>query len=157
MQVAKLLSGFDLDRVIYTNHTQVSHPYAQRVDFDELLEQSDFLIVCAALNDSTRGIFNASAFEKMKNSAILINTARGPIVNMDDLAHALEHKQICGAGLDVTVPEPIPLDHTLLRLNNCVILPHIGSATHEARSAMSLLTAQNIIAALKNKPMPAQV
>ena len=93
----------------------------------------------------------------MKKTAILINTAREPIVNMDDLADALEQGQIAGAGLDVTVPEPIPLDHRLLKLKNCVILPHIGSATIEARSAMSQLAAQNFIAALQSYNMPAEV
>lgn len=93
----------------------------------------------------------------MKNTAILVNTSRGPVVSMDDLAEALETKQIAAAGLDVTVPEPIPLDHKLLKLPNCVILPHIASATNEARSAMSDLTAKNIIAALKKEPMPAEV
>ena len=93
----------------------------------------------------------------MKKTAMLINTARGPIVNMDDLADALEQGQIAGAGLDVAIPEPIPLDHRLLKLKNCVILPHIGSATVEARAAMSELAAQNVITALQNKSMIAEV
>ena len=76
---------------------------------------------------------------------------------MDDLADALEQGQIAGVGLDVTVPEPIPLDHRLLKLENCVILPHIGSATVEARAAMSEIAAQNLIAALQNHNLPAEV
>ena len=107
--------------------------------------------------ESTRGIFNKAAFQKMKKTAMLINTARGPIVNMDDLADALEQGQIAGAGLDVAIPEPIPLDHRLLKLKNCVILPHIGSATIESRSAMSELAAQNFFAALHRYNMLAEV
>lgn len=157
LQVAKSLHGFDLGKLLYTNHDEVTHPFAKRVDLEHLLEHSDFLIICAALNESTRNMFDRNAFRKMKPSAILINTARGPIVNMDDLADALESSEIAGAGLDVTVPEPIPLNHRLLKLNNCVILPHIGSATNEARSAMSSLAAENIVAALHGEKMPAEV
>lgn len=155
-QVAKNLGGFDVGKIIYTARTEVAS-CAQRVEFDELLLQSDFLIICCALTDSTKNLFDKNAFLKMKKSAILVNTSRGPVVNMDDLAEALENKEIAGAGLDVTVPEPIPLDHSLLKLNNCVVLPHIGSATNEARSAMSRLTAENIIAALNNQKMPAEL
>ena len=151
------MSGFELSRLIYTNNEQVAHPVAEKVNTEELLESSDFIIICAALNDSTRGLFNKAAFQKMKKTAILINTARGPIVHMDDLADALEQGQIAGAGLDVAIPEPIPLDHRLLKLKNCVILPHIGSATVEARSAMSELAAQNVITALQNKSIIAEV
>lgn len=157
LQVARNLSGFDIGSLICSSHEKVEHPQAVQVGFDQLLQQSDFLIVCAALNESTRGIFDTNAFQKMKNSAILINTARGPIVHMNDLAEALEQKMIAGAGLDVTDPEPIPVGHKLLSLRNCVILPHIGSATNEARSAMSELTGRNILAGLLRKDMPAEV
>lgn len=157
LQVAKNLSGFELKRVIYTSRHEVEHPYAQKVEFEQLLGLSDFLIICCELNESTRGMFNKDTLQKMKSSAILINTSRGPLVNMDDLSEALSQGVIAGAGLDVTVPEPIPLDHKLLSLHNCVILPHIGSATIEARSAMSELTARNIIAGLRAEPMPAEL
>ena len=146
-----------MSRLLYVDKEEIPYPQAEKVNFDQLLESSDFIIICAALIESTRGIFNKAAFQKMKKTAMLINTARGPIVNMDDLADALEQGQIAGAGLDVAIPEPIPLDHRLLKLKNCVILPHIGSATVEARAAMSELAAQNVITALQNKSMIAEV
>jgi len=93
----------------------------------------------------------------MKRNAILVNTSRGPVVDMDDLAEALDSGVIAGAGLDVTVPEPLPTDHKLFTLSNCVVLPHIASATVTTRSAMSELTGRNIIAALSGEPMPAEV
>ena len=151
------MSGFDVGQFLYTNCHAVDHPTAKRVEFTELISQSDFVLICCALTDSTRGLFNKQTFAKMKDTAVLVNTSRGPVVDMDDLAEALESNQIAAAGLDVTVPEPIPLNHKLLKLPNCVILPHIGSATNEARSAMSELKAKNIIDALKNEPMPAEV
>lgn len=155
--MCKQLSGFDVGRFLYTNCREIDHPTAQKVEFPELLRESDFVLICCALTESTRGLFNKQTFEKMKSTAILVNTSRGPVVDMDALAEALETKQIAGAGLDVTVPEPIPLDHKLVSLTNCVVLPHIGSATNEARSAMSELTARNIIAALSNQALPAEV
>lgn len=152
------LSGFGVGKFIYTARTeQAEHPSCERVEFDSLLHTSDFIIICCALNNSTHNLFNKATFEKMKKTAILINTARGPIVNMDDLEDALEQKEIAAAGLDVTTPEPIPVNHRLLGLSNCVILPHIGSATHEARSAMSQLAALNIVTALKGDPMPSEL
>lgn len=157
MKICKQLSGFDVGQFLYTNCHPVDHPAAKRVDFTELITESDFILICCALTDATKGLFNNQTFVKMKNTAILVNTSRGPVIDMDDLAEALENNQIAAAGLDVTVPEPMPLDHKLLKLPNCVILPHIGSATNEARSAMSELTAKNIIAALKDQPMPAEV
>lgn len=130
---------------------------AKRVDLDTLLGESDFLIICCALNAETNKLFSRKTLEKMKSSAILINTSRGAVVDMDDLSHALETGVIRAAGLDVTDPEPIPLDHKLLQLPNCVILPHIGSATIEARSAMSRLAALNIVTALEGQNMPAEI
>ena len=130
---------------------------AERVSFDDLLKESDFLIVCCALTEDTRGVFSTEVFKKMKKTAVLVNTSRGAVVDMNDLAVALETGELMGAGLDVTVPEPLPLDHKLFTLNNCIVLPHIGSATIEARSAMSELTAQNIIQALNGDAMPAEI
>ena len=89
----------------------------------------------------------------MKKSAILINTARGEIINQDDLIWALENKVIRGAGLDVTTPEPLPLHSKLLTLDNVYILPHLGSASIEARDAMSVICAENIMSAVKKEPL----
>lgn len=82
------------------------------------MEQSDFLIIAAPLNNETRGLFNDSAFDKMKATAILVNIARGQIVNTESLVKALRNKKIFAAGLDVTDPEPLPPDHELLKLPN---------------------------------------
>jgi len=92
----------------------------------------------------------------MKNSAILINISRGGIINQDDLVEALDTKEIYAAGLDVMVPEPLPTDHPLAKLDNCVLLPHLGSAEIETRQTMALMTVNNIITALKGDTMPAE-
>lgn len=130
---------------------------AQRVSFDEMLCKSDFIIVCCALTPETKEVFNASAFEKMKPNAIFINTARGGVVDQPALCAALKERRILGAGLDVTTPEPLPLDEPLLKLDNVVILPHIGSADVNTRTEMSRITALNILAALKGEKMIAEV
>ncbi len=113
--------------------------------FDDLLEKSDVISVHSPLSDSTKGIFNHSAFSKMKHSSIFINTARGGIHNEKDLIEALDQKQIWGAGLDVTNPEPMQSDNPLLSMPNVCVLPHVGSGTVEARDEMARLTAENII------------
>ena len=127
---------------------------AQQVSFDELLRRSDVISVHCALNDETRGLFNADAFSKMKSSAIFINTARGPIHNEEDLLEALYTGRIWGAGLDVTNPEPMKRNNPLLEMENVAILPHIGSATVEARNEMSRLAAVNIVAFYKTGKVP---
>ncbi|MCW5517126.1 2-hydroxyacid dehydrogenase [Muriicola sp. Z0-33] len=118
---------------------------ARMVSFDELLAQSDVLSVHAALTNKTRQLFDGPTFAKMKPSAIFINTARGGIHNEKDLIEALKNKTIWGAGLDVTDPEPMLPDNPLLQMENVAVLPHIGSATVEARNEMSRLAALNII------------
>jgi glyoxylate reductase len=105
------------------------------------------------LNPSTHHMMNAGAYKKMKNSAILINAARGPVVDHMALYDALKSGEIAGAGLDVTEPEPIPSDHPLLTLDNCVIAPHIASASVGTRRDMSMLAATNIINGLAGKPL----
>lgn len=130
---------------------------AHYVSFEELLEQSDVISLHAPLTDENKGIFNASAFKKMKKTSILINTARGPMVNEKDLIQAIQEGQIWGAGLDVTDPEPMKADNPLLCMENVAVTPHIGSATIEARNAMSALCAKNIIAGLKGEKLPCVV
>ena len=127
---------------------------AVRVSFEELLGQSDVLSVHSVLSDETRGKFNAAAFKQMKPSSIFINTARGGIHNETDLIEALNSKTIWGAGLDVTNPEPMHKDNPLLSMENVAILPHIGSATVEARDGMSRLAAENIISYLNTGIIP---
>ena len=118
---------------------------ASLVSFSELLSQSDVLSVHCALNNETRGVFDQTAFSKMKPTSIFVNTARGGIHNEKDLVEALNVGKIWGAGLDVTNPEPMDANNPLLSMPNVAVLPHIGSATEEARNEMSRLAAMNII------------
>jgi len=127
---------------------------AEFVDFETLLAQSDVLSVHSNYTEENNELFNKDTFAKMKPNSIFINTARGKFHNEDDLFHALNQNIIWGAGLDVTNPEPMKPENPLLSLPNCCILPHIGSATYEARNGMAVCAAQNIIALFKNKKMP---
>ena len=127
---------------------------AKYVSFDQLLTESDVLSVHANLTGETKNIFNKSAFERMKRSALFINTARGGLHNEEDLISAIHNGVIWGAGLDVTNPEPMDKDNPLLNLPNVCVLPHIGSATEETRDKMAVMAAENLIAALSNKVMP---
>jgi len=127
---------------------------ASLVSFDELLSQSDVLSVHCALNNQTRGVFDQTAFSKMKPTSIFVNTARGGIHNEKDLIEALNVGKIWGAGLDVTNPEPMDANNPLLSMPNVAVLPHIGSATEEARNEMSRLAAMNIIEFYKYNHMP---
>jgi len=112
------------------------------------------LSVHTALTPETKGLFSSRAFKQMKTSAIFINTARGGIHDEAALKDALETGEIWGAGLDVTSPEPMAADNPLLQLPNTAILPHIGSATVEAREGMARRAAENVIAALRGEPLP---
>ncbi|XP_052743454.1 glyoxylate reductase/hydroxypyruvate reductase [Bicyclus anynana] len=158
--VAKRVKSFETARILYfsrSERAEANEIGAIKVEFDELLKESDFVIVCAPLVPETKEMFNKSAFEKMKRSAVFVNTSRGALVDQNALIYALENKIIWGAGLDVTTPEPLPLDSPLFKLKNCVVLPHIGSATIDTRNTMSELTAANILAALHNAKMPAEL
>lgn len=127
---------------------------ATYVSFEDLLHGSDVLSVHCALTAETKNRFNLHAFRQMKPSSIFINTARGGIHVEEDLRTALEQNCIWGAGLDVTNPEPMMANNPLLDMPNVCILPHIGSATAEARSAMSRLAAENIVAIHEGRQMP---
>jgi len=127
---------------------------ARLVSFEDLLRESDVLSVHCTLSEDTRGIFNIDRFSKMRPTSIFINTARGAIHNEKDLLSALEKEMIWGAGLDVTNPEPMHSDNPLLTMPNVAILPHIGSATVEARNEMSRLAALNISEFYKNDRVP---
>lgn len=149
-------SAFDM-KILYFAHTAKPEIekklHAKKVSFDELLEQSDVISVHTSLNESSRGIFNKEAFQKMKKNAIFINTARGEIHDEIALTEALSNGLIWGAGLDVTNPEPMSIDNPLLSLPNVVITPHIASATIDTRANMSFIAAQNIIKGLKKEKL----
>ena len=142
---------------VYANAKAESELQAKRVDLDTLLAESDFVSLHADLNEQTRGMIGREQFKKMKRTAILINTARGPLVNQKDLAEALASKTIFAAGLDVTDPEPPARDDPLLKLPNCVVAPHIASATVQTRNAMAEICAKNLIAGVTGQPLPAWV
>jgi glyoxylate reductase len=129
---------------------------AEYVSFDELLGKSDFLSIHALLSEETHHRFTLKEFETMKDTAFLINAARGPIVKEEDLVHALENHLIAGAGLDVYEFEPT-VHPGLITLENVVLLPHLGSATIEVREKMSLMVADNIIAFFQGKTPPNRV
>ncbi len=121
------------------------------VDMDTLLAESDFVSIHVALSDTTRHLIGAAELKKMKPTAILVNSARGPVVDTDALVEALQGGEIFAAGLDVTDPEPIPADHPLVHMPNCVVIPHIGSATTQTRNAMAELAANNLVAVLQGR------
>jgi glyoxylate reductase len=130
---------------------------ARKVDLDTLLKESDFISVHASLTESSRGLFGANEFAKMKRTAVFVNSARGPLVDQKALAEALKAGTIFAAGLDVTDPEPPAPDDPILHLPNCVVAPHIASATHSTRDGMAEICADNLIAGVTGKPLRAWV
>ncbi|XP_052864844.1 glyoxylate reductase/hydroxypyruvate reductase [Anopheles cruzii] len=160
-EVAKRLAPFKPSTIQFTSRTDkfltAEDLGVTQVPFDELVETSDFLIIACSYNVETANLFNDAVFSRMKPSAILINTSRGGVVEQHDLIHALRAGKITAAGLDVTTPEPLPLDNPLLTLPNVVLLPHIGSADIETRIEMSRITGCNILAGLKGVKMLSEV
>lgn len=158
LEMARRCVGAYKMKVIYCNRNKNENAEKElnaiRVSFDELLEQSDVISIHTALTDETKGKFDEEAFSKMKNTSIFINAARGGIHNEEDLIEALQNRTIWGAGLDVTNPEPMEPGNPLLDMPNVAVLPHIGSATQEARDAMAVIAAKNIIAGLQGKRLP---
>jgi len=119
-----------------------------------LLKRADFVTLHAPLTPETHHLIDAAALQAMKPTAILINTARGPIIDQAALIEALRRGEIAGAALDVTDPEPPPADDPLFSAPNLIVVPHIGSATRTAREAMANLAVDNLLAALDGEPMP---
>ena len=141
----------------YTNEAAEARLGARRVDLETLLSESDFVSVHVDLNETTTGMFNAAAFETMKTTAVFINSARGPLHVSSDLHDALRDGQIFAAGLDVTDPEPPAADDPLLSLTNCLVVPHIASATVASRNGMARIAANNLLAGLAREPLPCWV
>jgi glyoxylate reductase len=155
--VAKRASGFEMEVLLGARPGQQSTAQLHdegRTPIPELLQRSDFISIHCPLTEQTRHLIDADALRQMKPTAILVNTARGPIVDQRALATALREGQIAGAALDVTDPEPLPADDPLLQAPNLIVAPHIGSATHEAREQMAQLSVDNLLAALNAEPMP---
>jgi glyoxylate reductase len=124
---------------------------------EELLDRSDFVTLHCPLTPATRGLIGTEALSRMKPTAYLINTARGPIVDSDALARALHAGELAGAALDVTDPEPLPGDHPLLDAPNLLVVPHVGSATIATRERMADMAVDNLLAGLAGEPMPNSV
>jgi lactate dehydrogenase-like 2-hydroxyacid dehydrogenase len=154
--VAHRAAGFRM-RLIYSEPQPCADEPgidASQVDFDTLLRESDFISIHCPLTQETRGLFNGPAFQRMKHQAVLVNTARGPIVDAAALLEALRSRRIFAAGLDVTDPEPLPAYSPLLELDNLVVVPHIASASWKSRENMSRMAAENLIAGLKGERLP---
>jgi glyoxylate reductase len=153
-------AGWDMQVLyydVYRSEKAETELGARHVDLDVLLRESDFISVHTDLNDTTRGLFNAERFKKMKPTAVFVNTARGPIVVEKDLIAALRSGTIFAAGLDVTDPEPPPPDSPLLKQPNLIVAPHVASATVGTRNAMAEICANNLIAGLCGESLPAWV
>ncbi len=153
-EVGKRAAGFDM-RVLVNNRSPLPEgDIATAVDLDVLLEESDFVCLNVALTDETRGMIGKRELERMKPSAILINAARGPVVQTDALYDALTNGTIAAAALDVTDPEPLPSDHPLIGLPNCLIAPHIASATVATRNRMATMAVTNALAVVRGERPP---
>jgi glyoxylate reductase len=151
--VAQRAMGFGM-QVIFTDPEEKILVGASQVSLGELLERSDIISLHAPLTPETRGMINQAALSKMKPTAILINAARGPLIDTTALTKALQEYKISAAALDVTEPEPLPPSHPLYSLPNCLIVPHIGSATWQTRRKMAELACANLLAGLQRKRLP---
>jgi len=153
--VAQRARGFRM-RVLACGRGPIAAPGdVEPVTFHELLARADFVSLHAPLTDATRFLIDEGALRRMKRGAILINTARGGLVDQDALRRALESGHLAAAALDVTVPEPLPPDHPLLQLPTCLVVPHVGSATIETRNRMAEIAARNVLAGLRGERLPA--
>jgi len=159
MEVAKRAKGFDM-QVLYYDHVRRTLEEEKKLGLEfvsslrELLSRADFVTLHISLTEETRHLISTAEFAAMKPTAILINAARGPIVDQKALYQALKSRQIFAAALDVTEVEPIPLDDPLLTLDNVIIAPHIASASVVTRTKMAAMAAANLIAGLRGEMPP---
>lgn len=151
--VAKRAAGFSM-RVIYVDPNAQPALGATSVSLDQLLRESDFISLHVPLTPETRHMIDDVTLTKLKPTAILINTARGPIIDLSALHRALASGRLFAAALDVTEPEPIERDNPLLQLDNCIIVPHLGSASLRTREQMTVLAARNLVAGLMGRQLP---
>ncbi|MCJ1908070.1 2-hydroxyacid dehydrogenase [Planococcus ruber] len=154
--VARRGQGFGMN-ILYHNRTRRSLEDVKYAGLDELLQQSDFVVILTPLTEETRGMIGERELSLMKNTACLINVARGGIVDEQALYEALKSEKIWGAGLDVFEQEPVPLDHPLLSLPNVTVLPHIGSAAIQTRLSMMALNAEAIHSCLEGRSVKNRV
>ncbi|MCA9127865.1 MAG: D-glycerate dehydrogenase [Planctomycetales bacterium] len=156
----KLRGGWGM-QVLYTARTPKPtvdcELQSRHVSLQQLVESSDVISVHVPLSEQTRHLIGKPEFDSMKSEAILVNTARGEVIDQAALEAVLSEGKIFGAGLDVCTPEPLPPESGLLKLNNCLVVPHIGSATQTARSSMARRAAENIVAGLSGQQIPFSV
>jgi glyoxylate reductase len=159
--VARRAAGFGM-KILYHDVSRVQAAVegalgASFVSLDELLAESDFVSLHVNLTPETEHLIDAERLREMKRSAVLVNTSRGPVVDNLALAEALRDGEIAAAALDVTEPEPLPVDHPLVGLPNCVVVPHIASASHATRARMAEMAAANLLAGLRGERLPTPV
>lgn len=156
--VARRAAGFGM-HLLYTGRRRKPHLEAELGiayrDLPGLLEESDHVVLSLPLDDDTYHLIDAQALSHMKEGSTLVNVARGGLVDHDALVDALRRGRPARAALDVTEPEPIPPDHPLVGMPNCLIVPHIGSASVRTRRAMAELAVANLVAGLEGRPLPA--
>ncbi|XP_014224304.1 glyoxylate reductase/hydroxypyruvate reductase-like [Trichogramma pretiosum] len=155
-ETVKRLKAFAIDKFLYTGHSRKKigdDLGAEFVTLDALLRQSDFVINCVPLTKETTRMFDDAAFAKMKKDSVFVNIGRGLTVDTEALVRALKNGTIYAAGLDVTDPEPLPVDHELLKLPNAVVLPHMGSQTVETREDMAVTAVKNVLNFFEGKPL----
>jgi len=155
IEVARRAKGFNMDIIYYDyrGRTEIGETVGAKMcsTIDALFEQADFISLHVPLTTETNHLIGISALSKMKDTSILINTSRGPVVDSDALYEALKSRKIAYAALDVTDPEPIPSNHKLMALSNCLIVPHVGTATIETRSRMAVMAAENLLTGIRGE------
>jgi glyoxylate reductase len=159
-EVAKRARGFDMRVLAFDPFEDAAFAREYGVSYvplEQLLAESDFVTLHVALTPDTQHLIGAAELDRMKPTAILVNASRGPVVDTDALIDALRNGSILGAALDVTDPEPLPADHPLVNMTNCIVVPHTASATVQTRDRMAELAAQNLLAGLRGERPPAAV
>ncbi len=156
-QVARRARGFGMTVLYHNRRRRPEAEAALGVRYatqDELLAAADYVVLTVPLTPETRGLIGRAELARMKPTATLVNVSRGPVVDTAALTEALTSHQIYAAALDVTDPEPLPRDHPLLKLDNVVITPHLGSATEQTRRRMAEVSVENLLAGLAGRPLP---
>jgi glyoxylate reductase len=159
-EVAKRARGFNMRILAFDPFEDEAFAKSHDVEYvplEQLLRESDYVTLHVALTPETRHLISTAEFDSMKPTSILVNASRGSVVDTDALVTALHEGAILAAALDVTDPEPIPADHPLVSLPNCIVVPHTASATVQTRNLMADLAARNLIAGLKGERPPASV
>jgi glyoxylate reductase len=159
-QVARRARAFDMTVLYHGRRRRPEAEAALGVRYasrDELLGAADYVVLTVPLTPQTHRLIGRAELARMKLTAALINVARGPVVDTDALTEALAARRIFAAALDVTDPEPLPRDHPLLRLDNVIITPHLGSATEQTRRRMAEVSVENLLAGVSGRPLPFQV